>query len=304
MELRMTTSEDFERFSVSLGDGRSVEVATSGPATGLPLVFHGGTPAGLASYEPLSSAAAGAGLRTVQYSRPGYGDSDSHPGRRVADAAVDVAGILDCLGADKFVTAGWSGGGPHALACATLLPGRCLAAATIAGLAPHDAAGLDWLGGMAQENLDEIGLAVQGDPKFSEFLNQAAALMADTTPDQLADALGDLVTAADKAALTGDFATFMTEETKAAFRTGIAGWHDDDLAFVVDWGFEVTGIAVPVAVWQGDADAMVPFAHGAWLAASIPGASSHLLPGHGHLTLVADKIGEIIADLGALAGQR
>jgi pimeloyl-ACP methyl ester carboxylesterase len=300
----MTTSEGLEPFSVSLGDGRSVEVATSGQATGLPLVFHAGTPAGLASFEPLLSAAADAGLRTVQYSRPGYGDSDPHPGRRVADAAADVAGILDHLGADKFVTAGWSGGGPHALACAALLQDRCLAAATIAGLAPHDAAGLDWLGGMAQENLDELGLAVQGDPKFSEFLEQAAAMMADTTTDQLADAFGDLVTAADRAALTGDFARFMTEETTAAFRTGIAGWRDDDLAFVVDWGFEVTGVAVPVAVWQGDADAMVPFAHGAWLAANIPGATSHLLPGHGHLTLVADKIGEIIADLAALAGQR
>ncbi|HEY3903545.1 MAG TPA: alpha/beta fold hydrolase [Streptosporangiaceae bacterium] len=300
----MTTSEGLETFSVSLGDGRSVEVATSGQATGLPLVFHAGTPAGLASFEPLLSAAADAGLRTVQYSRPGYGDSDPHPGRRVADAAADVAGILDHLGADKFVTAGWSGGGPHALACAALLQDRCLAAATIAGLAPHDAAGLDWLGGMAQENLDELGLAVQGDPKFSEFLEQAAAMMADTTTDQLADAFGDLVTAADRAALTGDFARFMTEETTAAFRTGIAGWRDDDLAFVVDWGFEVTGVAVPVAVWQGDADAMVPFAHGAWLAANIPGATSHLLPGHGHLTLVADKIGEIIADLAALAGQR
>jgi pimeloyl-ACP methyl ester carboxylesterase len=96
----------------------------------------------------------------------------------------------------------------------------------------------------------------------------------------------------------------MTDETKAAFKTGIAGWHDDDLAFIARWGFELADIAVPVAVWQGDADAMVPFAHGAWLAASIPGASSHLLTGHGHLTLVADKIAEIVADLAALAGQR
>ncbi len=77
--------------------------------------------------------------------------------------------ILDHLGADKFVTAGWSGGGPHALACAALLPDRCLAAATIAGVAPHDAAGLDWLDGMAQENLDEFALAGQGEAKLSEL---------------------------------------------------------------------------------------------------------------------------------------
>jgi pimeloyl-ACP methyl ester carboxylesterase len=296
------TSEGFARFSVRLGNGRSVEVASSGPATGRPLVFHSGTPAGLAFYEPLARAATEAGLRTVQYSRPGYGDSDPHPGRRACDAAADVAGILDYLGADTFVTAGWSGGGPHALACAALLPDRCLAAATIAGVAPHDAAGLDWLDGMARENVDEFGLAVQGEPKLSEFLNQAAAMMAEITPEQLAVAFGGLVTPADQAALTGNFAAFMTEATKAAFTTGIAGWRDDDLAFTVGWGFELAAIAVPVAVWQGDADAMVPFAHGAWLAANIPGATCHLLPGQGHLTLVADKIGEIIADL-ASAGR-
>jgi pimeloyl-ACP methyl ester carboxylesterase len=297
----MTAGEGFERFIVKVADGRSVEVGTAGPATGRPLVFHSGTPAGLAPYEPLVRAAADAGLRTVQYARPGYGSSDPQPGRRVADAAADVAAILDHLGADQFVTAGWSGGGPHALACAALLPGRCLAAATIAGLAPHDAAGLDWLAGMGQENIDELTLVAQGEPKLSEFLTAAATEMANTAPEQLADALGGLITAPDKAALTADFASFMAQETKAAFTTGIAGWRDDDLAFITGWGFAVTGITVPVAIWQGDADAMVPFAHGAWLAATIPGATGHLLEGHGHLTLVADKIGEILADVAALA---
>jgi pimeloyl-ACP methyl ester carboxylesterase len=298
----MTASEGFERFFVKANDGRSVEVGTAGPVTGRPLVFHTGTPAGLAPYEPLFSLAADLGLRTVQYSRPGYGNSEAHPGRRVADAADDVAAILDHLGADQFITAGWSGGGPHALACAARLPGRCLAAATIAGVAPFDAAGLDWLNGMAPENLHEFSLAARGEAALSEFLRQTASAMTDVTPAELAEALGELITTPDKAALTGEFAVFMTEESKAAVLTGIAGWRDDDLAVMAGWGFEVADITIPVAVWQGDADAMVPFAHGAWLAAAIPGATSHLLEGHGHLTLVADKIGEIIADLVTLAG--
>jgi pimeloyl-ACP methyl ester carboxylesterase len=298
----MTASEGFERFFVKASDGRSIEVGTAGPATGRPLVFHTGTPAGLAPYEPLFSLAADLGLRTVQYSRPGYGNSESHPGRRVADAADDVAAILDHLGADQFVTAGWSGGGPHALACAARLPGRCLAAATIAGVAPYEAAGLDWLNGMAPENLHEFNLAAQGEAALSEFLRRTASAMTDATPADLAEALGELITAPDKAVLTGEFAAFMTEESKAAVLTGIAGWRDDDLAFMAGWGFEVADITVPAAVWQGDADAMVPVAHGAWLGAAIPDATSHLLQGHGHLTLVADKIGEIIADLVTLAG--
>jgi pimeloyl-ACP methyl ester carboxylesterase len=304
MELPMTVGAGFERFLVKLSDGRAAEVGTAGPAGELTLVFHTGTPAGLTPYEPLFKAAADVGLRTVQYSRPGYGDSDQSPGRRVADAAGDVAEILDHLGADKFVTAGWSGGGPHALACAALLPERCLAAATIAGVAPRDAAGLDWLDGMAPENLEEFELAARGDDRLSGYLGQFAAVLAEVTPDQLAEAFGALVTASDKAALAGDFAAYMSQASRAAVRNGIAGWRDDDLAVTASWGFDVADITIPVAVWQGDADAMVPLAHGSWLAASIPGATRHLLEGEGHLTLVADKIGEIIAGLAALAARR
>jgi pimeloyl-ACP methyl ester carboxylesterase len=286
-----------ERTMIEVSDGRSVQVLTAGPAEGLPLVFHTGTPAGLVEYPPLLAAAVGAGLRIVQYSRPGYGDSDPRPGRTVADAAADVAAVLDHLGADGFVTAGWSGGGPHALACAALLPGRCQAAATIAGVAPRDADGLDWLAGMAEENVAEFGAAAQGEAALTEFLRAAADELADVTGEQLAEALGGLVTPTDVAALRDGSADHMAASTRAALRTGIAGWRDDDLAFVAGWGFDVRAITVPVAVWQGDQDAMVPLAHGAWLAARIPGARAHLLPGEGHLTLVDARIGEILADL-------
>ncbi len=112
LELVMT-AQAAERYLVQVGDGRSVEVLTAGPADGLPVVFHTGTPSGLVDYAPIRDAATGIGLRCVLYARPGYGKSDPRPGRRVADAAADVAAILDQLGAGGFVTAGWSGGGPR-----------------------------------------------------------------------------------------------------------------------------------------------------------------------------------------------
>jgi pimeloyl-ACP methyl ester carboxylesterase len=97
--------------------------------------------------EPLFAAAEANGLRWVSYDRPGYGGSGPHDGRTVASAAADVAAIADALGIGRFAVLGHSGGGPHALACAALLPERVIAAVSVSGPAPFDAAGLDWFAG-------------------------------------------------------------------------------------------------------------------------------------------------------------
>jgi pimeloyl-ACP methyl ester carboxylesterase len=286
-----------ERFDVRLADGRKVQGLAAGPVDGLPFLFHTGTPAGLVHYQPIIDAAAHAGLRSVMYSRPGYGGSDPQPGRVVANAAADVAVILDHVGAGDFVTAGWSGGGPHALACAAQLPGRCLAAATIAGVAPYSAAGLDWFDGMAEENIIEFRAAAGGPEKLAAPLAEAAARMGHVTGADIVEAFGGLVTAPDKAALTGEFADYLAQLTSSAVVSGTAGWRDDNLAFVADWGFALDDIGTPVTIWQGDQDAMVPFGHGQWLASHIPGARARLLKGEGHLSLVTGFIDAICADL-------
>src|SRR5271169_1363478 len=123
-----------ERRTLGMPDGRVVEILTDGPPDGLPLVLHEGTPVGLRLYPATVEAAAVRGLRVVLIARPGYEGSTPRPGRRVADVAGDVAAVLTALGADTFLAVGWSGGGPHSLACAALLPDRCLAAASIAGV--------------------------------------------------------------------------------------------------------------------------------------------------------------------------
>jgi pimeloyl-ACP methyl ester carboxylesterase len=297
-----------ERLTVPAADGRTLEVLTLGPADGLPFVFHAGTPGGLVGHGPITEPAVGLGLRTVLYARPGYGASTQQPGRLVADAAADVVAILDHLGAGSFVTAGWSGGGPHALACAALLPGRCLAAASIAGIAPAGAEGLDWLGDMAPENVQEFAAAADGEAALSSLLEAAADELRDITPAALTEGLGGLVSDADKAVVSGDFAGYLAASFHAALASGIAGWRDDDLAFVRDWGFALSGggngAGAPVTIWQGGQDRMVPFAHGAWLAGQLPGARARLLPGEGHLTLAATAFSQILADLLDLAGVR
>jgi pimeloyl-ACP methyl ester carboxylesterase len=291
-----------ETWSDVRADGRRLEVLSLGVPDGPTVLFHGGTPTAAVPFPPAREFAQRHGARVITYSRPGYGASDPRPGRTVADAVPDVAAILDAASVAEFVAVGWSGGGPHALACGALLPGRCRAVATIAGVAPHEADGLDWLAGMGAENVEEFGAAATGDPALTDFLTRAAAQLREVTAQDVAAALGDLVPPVDVETLHGPYADWAAASFRKAVDAGIDGWRDDDLAFIRPWGFELSDIRCPVAVWQGDQDRMVPFAHGRWLAAHVPPARPHLLPGDGHLSLAVESFDAILSDLLATAG--
>jgi pimeloyl-ACP methyl ester carboxylesterase len=280
--------------------GRSLEVLVDAAAVGMPLVYHSGTPIAAVWFPQLANAVSKAGLRLVTYSRPGYAGSTPMPGRSVADAAGDVTGILDALHADGFVALGWSGGGPHALACAALLADRCAAAATIAGVAPYPAEGLDWMAGMGQDNVDEFSAALAGGETLEPGVQKWAAELRNVQGPDVAESLRTLVSDVDKRALTGEFADMLAESFRRAVSSGIAGWCDDDLAFTRSWGFDLDTIRRPVAVWQGGQDRMVPFSHGQWLAAHIPTARVHLYPDEGHLSLGVASMDRIVADLAEL----
>jgi pimeloyl-ACP methyl ester carboxylesterase len=303
-----------ERELIAMPDGREMDILTAGPEDGLPLVVHEGTPIGLELYPPTVEAARRRGLRMVQIARPGYERSTPLPGRTVADIGGDTRVVMDYLGAETFVTAGWSGGGPHALACAAVLSGRCLAAASVAGVAPYGAAGLDWTAGMAPENVTEFGAALLGQEELTAFLEAEAEVLRSVTGPDVASSLGELASAVDAAALTGAYAETVAAGLRAAVANGVTGWRDDDLAFIADWGFSLgwdglddlltddVPAPAPVAIWQGDQDRMVPFAHGVWLAEHIPGARKHLMRGEGHITLTVGSIEQILDDLIDLAG--
>ena len=288
---------------VTTRDGRTLEVLTGGVADGFPLLFHGGSPSAAVRFEPIDAAAAEAGLRLITYSRPGYGGSTARPRPEpvMADDVADSEDLLSAMGVEGFLTAGWSGGGPRALGCAALLPG-CRAAASIAGIAPHDAAGLDWQAGMAEENVAEYTAAEAGREAYAAYLEAEflPVLMADA--DDMADAMGGLLPPADRAALDRPFLEWLTETFHRAGTQRIAGVLDDGQAAVRPWGFDVAAMTVPVAVYQGRQDAMVPYAHGEWLAAHVPGAQVHLTEDDGHLTLVT-RLPSILAALKRLAGQ-
>jgi len=286
---------------LELPDGRQLEYCVTGPPDGPALVFHHGTPGACTQLRRLADGAHRRGLRFVTTSRAGYGASSRKPGRRIADVTDDVAHLLDALGIDRCLVAGWSGGGPHALACGARLADRVRAVLVIAGVGPSGAAGLDFLAGMGEANLEEFAAAAEGEDALRPLLEAVQEGLATITADALAEGMESLLSPADLAALPGEIGEDLAAQLRHGTQPSIDGWLDDDLAFLTDWGFSLDDIAVPTTLWQGSEDLMVPFSHGRWLADHVPGAVPHLLDGEGHVSIGADAdrlLSELVA-LGA-----
>lgn len=275
--------------TVTLPDGSTLAglIDMDAPAGAEVLVYHHGTPAAGPERGPLLDAARAAGFQLVQVVRPGYGPSTRQPGRRIVDVVPLVEALLADLGVERFATIGWSGGGPHAIATAALMPARCAGALSLAGVAPHDADGLAWTDGMGQDNLDEFAASVAGEAALEEFLSRAHASLATVTGAEVVTELASLLPQVDREHLADELGEDMAAQIRWSLAQGIWGWLDDDLAFVSPWGFDLGSLEVPVLVWQGTEDLMVPYAHGQWLAARIPTAVPHLATGEGHLSLAA-----------------
>ena len=280
-----------ERISVPSPDGRQLAATVSGPADAPLVVVHHGTPGWGDLLPGWVSSAASLGLRLVAVSRPGYAGSTRAPGRTVAGAAADTAAVADALGADSFLTWGVSGGGPHALACAALLPERVRAVAVLAGVAPFEADGLDFLAGMGQDNVDEFGAARVGEAELrGHLVPQRAALVA-ADPARIAAEMASLLPPVDADVLTGPTGAAVGAWMVGGLDASVDGWADDDLAFVRPWGFDPASIACPVLLVQGSEDLMVPPAHVRWLAERVrvgPAAVEvRELAGEGHISLLA-----------------
>jgi pimeloyl-ACP methyl ester carboxylesterase len=253
-------------------DGNDNGRGTSGSP--FPVVWLHGSPNVGSPPEPLFAAAAANGLRWISYDRPGYGGSSADDGRTVASAAADVAAIADALGITRLLVLGHSGGGPHALACAALLPDRVVAAASLSAPAPFDADGLDWFAGWSPGIAAENRAATGG----------RAALEAHWATAESED-MDAFFTDADIAALGGSW-SWLAGVAGQAIEQGNEGYLEDTLASVQPWGFALDAITVPVLLMHGADDKMVPCAHGRWLAAHCPAAQLRVIPEAGHITVL------------------
>ena len=233
------------------------------------------------------------GIRLIGFDRAGYGGSTRHHGRNVATAAADVEDIADALGLERFATWGISGGGPHALACAALCGDRLTAAASLAGVAPWGAEGLDWLAGMGEANIAEFDDVLAGEDALRPSLERDRANMFAAEPDELRSVFESLLGDADREVLAGGIASWMDAAHRNGLRESVDGWLDDDLAFVAPWGLEPADISRPVLILQGGDDRFVPRSHGEWLASHVPGAEAWIDDADGHLTLMERRIPDV-----------
>lgn len=258
---------------ISTADGRDLAVEEWGVPNGVPVVYAHGTPMSRLARHPDAAMFAELGIRLVTFDRPGFGNSTPRPGRRIVDVADDIATIADHLGLDRFAVFGVSGGGPHALAFAAVHPDRTTRVATLASTAPIDAEGLDWTAGMMESNRLSAAAASRGRAALEAHLAETGS-----------EDLRELLPEAEQAVLARPEVQRMLSAAYAeALRPGLRGWVDDELAlYALPWGFDPAVITVPVSLWHGELDTVVPVAHSAWLAARIPGAILNREPGAAH----------------------
>jgi len=281
--------------TVTTPDGRALTVREGGDPGGVPVLSISGTPGSSTLFEAHRRDAEERGIHLFSYDRPGYGGSTRREGRAAADCAADIEAVCDELGFGRICVWGISGGGPHALAAAALLPERVAAAASLASVAPYGAEDLDWLAGMGELNVEEFGVIFKGEEAHRASMEEQRQGLLAARPEELVEQWQTLLGPADREVATGEFAAELLAHMRAGIETGGDGWLDDDLAFVMPWGFDVATIRIPILLWQGEQDKFVPFGHGLWLAERIPGVEARLTAEDGHLTLGQRRIPEVHA---------
>jgi pimeloyl-ACP methyl ester carboxylesterase len=267
-----------------------------GDPGGYPVLAFHGTPGSRHQMLVDPGPALAAGVRCVAPDRPGYGRSTFQPGRTLAGWADDVRQLADHLELDRFAVMGMSGGGPHAAACAALLPDRVTAAAILSGIAPVAARGSE--AGMMAPNRLFTRLARHA-PGLNRVPFRLLTSLSRRAPDRV-------LAMVRKGAIPPDAAVLGRPEVEAALRrdfaetsvtAGRAAAQDFQLC-ARDWGFRLEDLTVPVQVWQADGDKNVPAAHAVRQAEAIPGAVLHLLPDEGHfmaLVHMEDILRELLA---------
>lgn len=278
-------------------DGCALQILEGGDQNGRPVLVHHGTPNPNSRllFEPDVARAERLGIRLISYDRPGYGGSTARPGRSVADCAEDVRAIAAALEIERLAVWGISGGGPHAIACAALLPDLVPAVAVLACSARWNVAGLDYFAGMGELNVEDTRLMLENPVAARAKCEGDRLEMLAIAPGALIEYLNTLLTPVDAEVITGELAQYLVDSVRLGLAPGCDGWWDDEAAFLAPWGFELESIRSPVLLLHGRQDRFVPFAHGEWLSRHIPRVQAELTDEDGHLTLTTRHLDHVHA---------
>jgi len=278
--------------SLQLSDGRFIEYIDNGVSSKSALILHHGTPTSMAVWGTWLAATAEEGIRAIAFTRPGYAGSDRKVGHTVISANNDLEEILNHLEVENFVSVGWSGGGPYALASGLLQ--RCSEVQLIASVSPYDAEGFDWFQDQSPESIEEAKLSVLSLEDSITFKESYYAEIRDRTAEEF------LVEYAKRSSFNSfeniyrAFSEDLSSAIHAALKSGVIGYADDEFAFLRNWGFEVKDVRVPVVIWQGLDDLSVSPHMARWFNENLCNPTLELLEGQHHSSIMVEKRGEIL----------
>jgi len=277
---------------LKLSDGRVLEYIDNGVLSKSALILHHGTPTSMTVWNTWLAAAAEKGIRTIAFTRPGYAGSDRKIGHRVIDSIDDLEEILNQLEIENFVSVGWSGGGPYALASGLLK--RCYGVQLIASVSPYDAEDFDWFQDSTPEMIEEAKISARSLEECLAFKEGYYTELRDMTAEQL---LVEYEKRSDFKAFESAYREFSNDlcfSMHDALRDGAIGYADDEYAFLQNWGFETKDVTVPVGIWQGLDDHSVSPHMARWLNANIQNPTLELLEGQHHGSIMVENREEIL----------
>lgn len=287
--------------TVAVRDGRRLSFAEYGSPRGEALVWMHGTP-GARRQIPFEARryALEHGLRIIGIDRPGIGSSTPHLYPSLIDWTHDLRLLLDALAIEDVRMIGLSGGGPYALAAGAGLPGRVKAVGVLGGVAPTrgpDAAP----GGIIQLAVRLAPLLVAGRVPLGMGLTAAIRLVKPLAGPGL-DLYAAVQPAGDKALLgRPEFKAMFLDDLLNGSRFQTSAPLSDLVLFTRDWGFAPADVVSPVVWWHGDADHIVPFAHGQHMVERLPSAELRVIDGESHLggLSIAEEVIATLMDLTA-----
>jgi pimeloyl-ACP methyl ester carboxylesterase len=286
--------------ALKLSDGRFIEYIDNGVSSKSALILHHGTPTSMTVWGTWLAAAAEKGIRAIAFTRPGYAGSDRKVGHRIIDSNDDLEEILNQLDIENFVSVGWSGGGPYALASGLLK--KCTGVQLIASVSPYDVEDFDWFQDQTPEMVEEAKVSVKSLEDSIAFKEGYYTELRDMTTEQF------LVEYEKRSSFKAfenayrEFSKDLSFSMRDALRDGAIGYAEDEYAFLSNWGFETKEIQVPVGIWQGLDDKSVSPHMARWLNSNVVKPTLKLLEGQHHGSIMVETREEILsAAIGALA---